>query len=218
MKKTKVNMTRFKKTNSPSLLLQTTNMQFGEKSQSVKTKNGIVTSCNKDVGIFKNIFVENSIVGSMRDTVNIPNIDTEEILNMNGVPINIQYGIKINNNNNIDENSVLTKKEIEELINAKFVELIEKKKEINNNLIEKEKEINNNLIENKLIEKNIVNEEIIQESTQEESKIIETKQDSENIEERLDEITLEEKSTKSNDNRRGRRNRRFQEEKQLDNI
>ncbi len=212
-------MNRFKKSGQSQLLFQT---QLGNQLNEKKNKSKIsVSSCNKDIGIFKNIFIENSIIGSIKDSVQIPNIHVEELSNPNYTPVKVIYGITIENNNNLEDNSVLTKIQIEELIEKKLTQLLGK---VDKKIIENLEENNNvetievikseeksKVIKSEVIKSEEKCEEICEEICEEKcEEICEEKCEEiceeKNIEDRLDEITLEEKSLKSTDIKRGKRN------------
>ena len=197
-------MNRFKKQGQSQLLLQT---QMGNQANDKKNKSKTtISTCNKDIGIFKNIFVENSIIGSIKDSVHIPNLHVEEVSNPNYTPIKVFHGITIENNNNLEDNSLLTKIQIEELIDRKLALLLGKVENENMENLEE----NNNKQEEKCEDNEGGNIEF---SITNEDKVNEDK----NIEDRIDEITLEEKSIKSSEVKRGRRNyKKNQEEKILE--
>ena len=227
-------MSRFKRNGTSQLLQQhMNNINTNEKStERTNTKNSriSISACNKDIGIFKNIFVENSIMGSVKDIVNIPNINTKEIIHPDNLPIMVSNGFVIeNNSNNVQENSILTKSQIEELINIKINEILELLKDKKENAIAENQivcEVKENLKNEISMQPNIQIEEVkeIKETKLEdklEEKILEIKQqindntnEEKNLEDRIDEITLEEKSMKSGEViKRGRKNYRKNQEK-----
>jgi hypothetical protein len=100
-----------------------------------------ISTVKKDIGIFKNIFINE--ICSIDDSVSIPNILTNEInsnsnniiikkplkgeeimdLSFNKIiykPIIIENGITIINNNIQNNNSVMTRKEVSEMIDYKL--------------------------------------------------------------------------------------------------